>query len=411
MKRWEIVAALLLCVALAGTVACSPFGSGGNEEESTQQLVEVVRGDLTVSVSGSGSVEASNEVNLAFDDGGEVEKIYVEEGDEVSTGQALASLAPLNVDELELAVTQAELALATAEYNLDNAQEIYTKPDIHKARQAVYNAEDYLDYAKDRLEEANIYKDVWANEVYHAELDLARAQQELDRILTGGDAKEVALRKQEVEAARQALEKAQGDLEGETITTLFDGVVANIYVDEGDVIPAPGVSQVTIIHLIDTKTMELDVDLDEIDIPRVVPEQRVIIEIDALPKLQLEGRVISISPLPTVEAGIVIYSTKIGFDVPEGSGLRIGMSATADIILSDQSDVLLVPDRAIEYINGSPVVYVVVDEQLGEIEERPVVIGLSDGFQTEIKSGLSEGEIVAVEERPRPNSGMFGAFH
>jgi len=409
MKRWKIVAALLLCVALAGTVACSPFGSGGGAEDNTQQTAEVIRGDISISINGSGFIETSNEVNLAFDDGGKVEKIYVEENDEVSEGEFLAMLVPLDTEALELAVIQAEVALATAEYNLEKAQEIYTKPDIRRAQQAVYDAEDYLEYAEDRLETANVNKDTWTSEVYQAELNLAEARQELERI-KAGDAKEVELRRLEVEEARQVLEKAQSDLETEIITAPFDGVIASIYVDEGDVIPDPGVSQVTIIYLIDTTTMELNVDIDEIDIPGVERGQRAVIEIDALPELQLEGRVISISPIPTVESGVVLYSTKIGFDVPEGSGIKAGMSATADIILSDQSDVLLIPDRAIEYIDGSPVVYVMVDEQLGEIEERPVVIGVSDGFQTEIKEGLQEGEIVALRTQKSNSSGGFGFF-
>jgi multidrug efflux pump subunit AcrA (membrane-fusion protein) len=71
------------------------------------------------------------------------------------------------------------------------------------------------------------------------------------------------------------------------------------------------------------------------------------------------------------------------------------MSAEADIVIVDRSNVLLVPDRAItKDSEGNPVVMVVVNEQT---EERPVVIGISDGFDTEIVSGLSEGEVVVVE--------------
>ena len=53
------------------------------------------------------------------------------------------------------------------------------------------------------------------------------------------------------------------------------------------------------------------------------------------------------------------------------------------------------PNQAIEYTGDGPVVFVMVDEQ---IEERPVVVGISNGLQTEIKEGLEEGEIVVIEE-------------
>jgi len=167
-------------------------------------------------------------------------------------------------------------------------------------------------------------------------------------------------------------------------------------------------SQVAIVHLIDLATMELGVDLDEIDIPGVALEQRAIISVDALPDVQLEGRVTHISPLPTVEAGVTRYKVKIGFDVPPGSGFRVGMSATADIITSGRSGVLLVPNRAIKQDSqGNPVVGVMVGEQ---IEQRPVVVGISDGFQTEIIDGLEEGEMVVIEIRAEPEPSGGGGF-
>jgi HlyD family secretion protein len=395
MKRWVIMAVLLLCLTLSGASACSSVRGNQNTEtgeEFAGQMVEVVRGDLMVSVSGIGLVDVSNEVNLSFDDGGEVSKIFVKEGDVVSEGELLAVLVPLHRETLELAVSQAELALATAEYNLDNARQIYTKPDIAKAWQAFYDARDYLDYAKDRLETANIYKEVWANEVYHAELDLARAQQELDRILAGGDAKEVVLREQEVATAEQALEEAQDALEEEIITAPFDGIVTSVYVDEGDVVPDPSMSQVTIIHLIDPTIMELSVELDEIDVPGVELGQRAVISVYALPDEQLAGVVTLVSSVPTREAGLVQYKVKIALNVPEDSRLKAGMSATADIVTDERSSVLLVPNRAIRQDSqGNPVVKVMVNDQ---IEERAVVTGISDGSQTEIVSGLNEGDMV-----------------
>ena len=249
MKSWRIITTLLLCLALAGAVACSPLGGGG-EEAAGEQEVEVVRGDLTVTVSGSGNIAVSQEASLAFGTGGKVDKIYVKEGDRVSSGDVLAKL---DAGALELALTQANLALATAEYNLDKTQQIYAKPDIKAARAAVHQAEAYLDYAKHMLEaEANTPEDVqtWENEVYQAEVNLAAAKQKLETMLAGGEAEEVALRRLEVEAARQAAEQAQKELDEATITAPFDGVVGAIYVKEGDVIPAPTMGPKIIIYLI-----------------------------------------------------------------------------------------------------------------------------------------------------------------
>jgi RND family efflux transporter MFP subunit len=419
VKRGKMAVVMLLCLALVATVACSPFRNRGESgQEFTGELVEVVRGDLMISVSGSGSVDVTSEAGLSFDSGGEVSKLYVAEGDAVTVGQALALLIPVDREVLELAVTQAEVALMQARYNLDKAENPYTDDEIEDAEQAVEDAEDRLDLADDMLRYALQHgseQEVlqWQMEVLNAEIQQEMAEDTLDEMLNERDEEQIEILKKQVVAAEQALEEAQSALKTETMVAPFTGVVASVDVEEGDIIPAPGVSQVTIVRLIDTSSMELVVELDEIDVPGVEKGQRVVISVDALPDTLLEGRVVSVSPLPKVEAGVVSYEVKVGFDVPQGSNLRVGMSATVDIVLSDRSNVLLVPDRAIEFDpQGRPVVQVLVTKEpegTTEIEQRSVVIGLSDGFQTEVISGLWEGEMVVIEA-PAESSVPGGAI-
>ena len=410
MRRWRTIGILGLILALAGTTACNPFG--GDEDEVSQQLVEVVRGDLTISVSGNGNMEVATEADLTFGVGDKIALIYVEAGDTVTRGDVLARL---DTDVLELAVTQvqvaltqqqvaitrAQIALRTAEHSLDEARDLYTWPEIKVAEADLDNAEAFLQYVLNRgLSEETLR---------YAQARLTAAEAKLDAMINSYDTEEVAIKKMEValaeeslelarqslEQIQQSLEQARKNLDKATLTAPFDGVIASVDADEGDIILAT----TKIIHLIDPTSMELRIEVDEIDIPVVAPNQRVIIDIDALPALQLEGRVISISPLSTKLAGVVLYEVTIGFAVPGGSGLRAGMSVDADIISNERRDVLLVPSRAIKQDSqGNTVVLVMVGE---ETEERPVVIGISDGFDTEIASGLNAGEIVVVERRAR----------
>ena len=74
MKIWETVTILLMCLALVSLTTCGGFGDSG-QEETGPQLVEVMRGDLTFSVSGNGNIEAANEVRLVFGTNGRIEKI------------------------------------------------------------------------------------------------------------------------------------------------------------------------------------------------------------------------------------------------------------------------------------------------------------------------------------------------
>ncbi|HEY78119.1 MAG TPA: efflux RND transporter periplasmic adaptor subunit [Dehalococcoidia bacterium] len=325
MKRWGIIGTVLLCLALAGSIACElPDG------EVSQQPVEVVRGDLTVTVSGSGYISVTNEKQLAFGSGGKIDKLFVEEGDEVKKGEILATL---DTSALELSLIQAQLARDEAEYNLKQLKDV-------------------LHSSQDRIKLA-----------------------------------EAALK-----AAERAVAEVQKQLDEAVITAPFDGVVAILTVKEGDIVPPPTMAAQAIIHLIDLSSLELSAEVDEIDIPDVEPGQKAIIEVDALPDDLIDGEVVSISELPDIQTGLVVYPVKIKFDVPAGLAVRAGMSATADIIIQERKDVLLVPSRVVRQDEqGNTVVNVVIGK---EIEERAVVTGISNGLQTEIISGLNEGETV-----------------
>jgi len=454
VKVWQVISVLLLFLVLVGSAACNPFG-GGNEEEVSQQRVEVVRGDLMVSISGSGNVEVANEAELTFGVSGKIEKIRVKEGDRVSKSDVLAKLdtgalelaltqaqlgetqaevgitqAQAGLITVEVGVTQAKLSLETAKYNLDRMEDVAeVKDDITDAEYEVKIAEMRLKEANYLGEDGGTATQYWRTELLAAQLKLAEAQADLAELLAEDEyaslvVDEVIIKQLQVESARQALEQAQQareqaqqtlklahqslavaqqsleqtqkQLDEAIITAPFDGIIAGVSADEGDT-----VSTITIIvHLIDLTSVELKVEVDEIDIPGVKPGQKAILEVDALPTLLLEGEVTFVSHLAKEEGGVVLYKAKISFGVPEDSGIKAGMSATADIVIDERSNVLLVPSRAVNQDSrGNSVVKVMVNE---EFEERPVVIGISDGFQTEIVEGLQEGDAVVLETRAKP---------
>lgn len=428
----RIITAILLILILATITACNPAARTGTPEEA---LVEVVRGDLAVTVSGSGNIEVSEDMVLTFGSAGKVDKIFVEEHDKVKKSDILARLetdslelavaqaqiahneAEAAIPKAQLAIIQAELALKTAEYELDKAEDVYKWPELEVAYADVERARYSVDYMQDKL--ADAYDTDPGGDhsalvamLAHAQQNLIVEEAKLNAMLSGADKEEVAIKKLQVEAARQSLdvaqqalelaqqapeltqqslELAQKQLDKAALRAPFDGVVASVYVDEGDTVLAT----TYIIRLIDLTTMELVVGMDEIDIAEVEPGQKAIIEVDALADFPFEGTVSSISVLPNIEGGVILYDVKIEFEVTEDTVLRTGMSATADIVLSERNSVLLVPSRAIkEDSEGNTIVNVVID---GKTEERAVITGISDGLQTEIVDGLREGEIVATK--------------
>ncbi|MFC1981095.1 efflux RND transporter periplasmic adaptor subunit [Chloroflexota bacterium] len=506
MKKKGTIYVILLSLLLIGTAACNPFG-GGEEEGTGLQPVKVTRGDLNITVAGSGIIETSRETNLAFGSGGKVDKITVKEGDTVSKGEVLAKLdtrplelaltqAQVTLTQAKLALTQAQLAQKTAEYdlkntldtedtlelalfnaqidsktakfNLEQTQDLNTWSDIKIAQADLDQAERDLEYALEQLykylppDEEGVYPKieddfpqpegykVWQNRVVYFQARLNTAKDRLEALISNRDVEETAIKRLKleaaeiaeaqaqknlddlaediaigelkVEAARQSVEEAkqsveltqlslddaQRQLDEATITATFDGVVARVEAKEGETIPPPTISSQTIVHVIDPTSLELVVEMDEIDIPEVKLNQEAIVTIDALPDVTIKGQVTSIYPLPTTQGGVVLYNVKISLDITGDLALKVGMSANADIIVKKQSNALLVPSRAIIIDSqGNPVVRIMAD---GQTQERPVVVGLSDDSQTEIVSGLAEGETIMVEARkPKPKSepGLF----
>jgi len=365
MKRRVSIGILLLGLILITATAC-----GSDDKETTSQ--QPTESDANVTVTGDGNIEASSHERLTFGSGGKVDKVCVKEGDKVNKGDVLARLdtsalelaeaqAQVALTQVEVtlasqqvAVTEAEVELKTAEYNLDQAMELYTWPEIKVADADVDDAEAFLEYVLD--------KGLSTTTIVYAQARLDAAQARLDAMITDYDTEEVALEKMKVGLAEQSLElaeqslehaqqnvnlaqkslnQAKKDLEEATIIAPFDGMVANIGVKEGEFLSPAAYIGTTIVELIDTRHMELTARVDELDVVKVKTGQKVMISVDAIPEMKLEGWVTFISPVAR-EPGVVLfededeekeYEVKIDFNISGKSPIRAGMSATAEIII------------------------------------------------------------------------------
>ena len=474
--RKKIIPGLFLtivCLVLLTVTACS----SGAGEVANQQLVKAEPGDITVSVTGSGKIEASREARLTFGSGGKVDKILVKEGNEVKEGDLLARLdtRPLELarsqsqvalTQAELAVTQAQLAQKTAERSLKS-----TRSSVDTLKIALLNAQIGLEQAQNNLNtgitavdyqlaeaelnrarayyeyvQKNPIGDNWVYSLEKAKEKLDTAQAQYDNTLAGYNNQDLAIKKKQVEAARMALVQAQKNLDelGEgialqelqvtsanqsaaqtrqsvelarqslvdaqrqldeaAIAAPFDGLVAAVMVKVGDIVPSPAMVSKTVIQLIDPDLMELVVEIDEIDIPMVRLNKEAVITVDALPDTEFKGMVVAVHPVPKEEGGVVLYNVRLSLDAPENSGIKIGMTASAKIMFEEHNQVLVVPSRAVgKNDQGKAIVKVMVN---GQVQERPVVVGLDDGLRAEIVSGLSEGETVVVETRGKSATGI-----
>lgn len=424
MRTIRIVCLMALSLSALGLASCTSLG---NKPGANQQLVQVARGDLTVKVSGSGNLQAVNSRSLSFVLPGQVAAIFVTEGQKVAKGDRIASLVS---DSLELAVSQAQYAVSQAQVGMINAdvaaksaQQILdaalgrpTYTEVETAQTDVDEAKSYLQYVTSNMAGAPPdQQQMRAGALIYAQSKLAAAEAKLNALVGNFDTEEIALKRLQVTAATQSrdlaaqsvkyaqdsLQYAQGQLSDATIVAPFDGLVARLNVRGGDTV-SPGI---VVAQIVDPSAMQLDVQVDEIDVVDVVAGQRALVDVDALPNLTLEGTVGSIGLVPAPQSGVVVYTARINFKASNVGGLRPGMSASADVVVDERTNVLLVPDRAIgKNAKGDATVTLRVD---GKNVEQVVTTGITDGIQTEIVAGLKEGDTVVVERPASTSPGLF----
>lgn len=370
MKKWLIVVTVICLVSVF-------FTGCGSSENEVQETAEAMRGDLVISVDVSGNLEMPRKVDLSFGTSGMVKAIMVEEGDRVVEGE---NLTKLDAPSLEASVAMAELNLEQTIYPYYSYTHARDVPGIWLA----------LDEAKDDLEEAQELLD--EGKIDEAQLLLEQVEQSLDKAKEKSKSRVWSL-PLSVKMTELQLDQAQAELDKTIITAPFDGIVAAVYIREGQQLSAMTYANPAI-SLIDPSEIKMNGVIDEIDVPRVKLGQEAIVILDALPDKEVKGRITFISPESTTEVGVVFYKTTITLENPDEE-LKDGMSATAEIIIEQHDDVLLIPNRAIQGSWENPFVEVVTDEQ---IEKRQISIGLSDGIYAEVLSGLEEGEEVILPQ-------------
>ena len=422
----------------AGVLACNPFNSG-NQLANVQQI-QVTKGDLTIKVNGSGKIKVDTDANLTFgNNNGKILKLNVKEGDKVKKGEVLAQL---ETDSLELAITQATnavaqavLAEAQAASNLSTAQFALDKTKGYSdIRDKMTDLEWQIKAAETNMQQAQAIHDdggagYWRIFIANTRAALAQKSQDLATLLskaeyTGtvtydimGDkydrltVDDMKTKQLAIETALKSIDQAKANtvqsqkqlsynekqLKDATIIAPNDGVVANLDMKVGDTVVPANMGGKPVIYLVDPASVQINAEIDEIDIANVKVGQKVNISLDAVAGKVFPGTVTYIDLVPVANpqnSGVVVYNTKVNFTSGIPPEVKIGMSATVDIITSEHTGVILVPSRSIRNNNlGKPVVDVLVNQQK---VERAVTPGLTDGINTEITSGLSEGETIVI---------------
>ncbi|MEF3274308.1 MAG: efflux RND transporter periplasmic adaptor subunit [Chloroflexus sp.] len=291
-------------------------------------------------------------------------------------------------------IAQAEAQLRSAQANLDRILSGAEADQLAAARAQLAQAEANLN---------KLLGDQRAGSLAAAQAAVASAQANLQRITAPPTEADLASAEAQVASARASLAQAQLALERATLKAPIAGVVAEVNLEVGEFYNAARPAMV----LADLSSFYVDVTVDEIDVAQIAVGQPVLLVLDALPNLDLRGTVARINPLSTLQSGVTAYTVRIVTADPPAA-IRPGMSASADIVVAEKSEALVVPRRAVRAASGQFFIDLTADPALCNVDiaQRPlqpalravpVQLGLSNDQVIEITSGdLDENSCVYV---------------
>ena len=379
-KKWIFLGLLLLFVLFILKNLLFP-GKATGMLVNTESLSKA---DIQEKLSLSGPVSGTQSQHVTSALHAKVKEILVKEGDKVTEGQLIAKLDTKDVEEaLEAAKTQVDLAKANKEDATKNAKAEYAKV------QTAYNNA-LLDFQrKSSLLESG---DISQSEYEQAESALKDAKASLGSFkVSGGNVQVSESYDLQIKSAEEGLRKAQSAVDSAEIKAPISGTITRVNVEAGQFADnlLDGKPMFTVENL---DQLELSISVSEYSIGKLSLGQKAIITADVLGDEKLEGEVSSISPTGEQKNGNTaerVIPIKIKID-GDKKGLLSGITAKADIVLSEAKNVFVVPLSAvITGEDGSSQMAFVED---GKIHIVPVKTGVESDVSVEV-SPLKEDAV------------------
>ena len=333
-KYMIIVAALVL----AGSYGGYRYYQSTQAATETIKLGKVTRGDLTETVSATGSLTALDTVAISSKITGRIVEVLVKENQHVNAGDVLVRL---DDTALKATLAQMEAKLINAQLTYNRDRDLLNQGAIS---QATYDAA-YADYL----------------------------------------------------VAKSNYEKASSDVNDTIITTPINGYIIGKPTPVGQTISS-GISTPQVIMSVATlDNMEIEALVDESDIGQVKEGQKVKFTVDAYPEETFMGTVRLLSKKATTENNVIYYKVYVTVDDAKGKLLPT-MTARAEFIISEAKDVTMVPLNCI-YTEGKRRYVKVYNEKTKETKDVDVSVGLSNDNNIVVTGAdLQEGEKLLVKK-------------
>lgn len=374
-----------VCMLVLASTSCSSGVDkkvqAVSERPARVAAVRAARVDIGRELELAAEFRPFQEVDIHAKIAGYLKSIHVEVGDRVAQGQLIGVLeVPEFAEELAHAAAsekRSELDVVRAETEVTRAESAY---NIRKL-----SYERLLGVSKSR-----------PNLIAQHEIDTAAAHfREAEAQLATARAAVEATR-QQVQVTTASKARVKTMMSYLRITAPFSGVVTKRYADAGAMIQAGTASQtqaMPVIRLSQIDRLRLVLPVPESIVARVKTGSPVEVRVQSLDRV-FQGKVSRFTG--RLDSGTRTMETEVDLANPGGVILP-GMYGYASLVLDQQSDALVVPVQAVSGHDTTPSVYVVNDGRT--LEQRPVKLGLETPSLVEIKSGISEGDLVVVGNR------------
>ncbi len=425
MKVIKVAISLILIVIVCFTISCT---TNKNTSTTTTQVYTVGRGNISSTLTPTGTLQMPHQNKLSFGIAGTVNQTGVKMGDLVQAGQLIAKLDDATIATLQQAIVQAQINIQTAQQNLETAQTL------------TWNAQGYV---------------------------------------TIPDPLNVSVKQLALDKANADLVTAQNNIKLTTLNAPYAGIIAEVNVNPGDKVTAA----TQVCRIVDPTQLQVTAMVNETDIFNVSIGLPAVVQVSALSSVSLPATVTAISPSATTQGGVVNYSVQLtvtpgaalpstststrgsgglsqnmtgigGFPGQGGTGafpgqggrtsnitssfngtgprqgqpgttpgfqggsnnqslrdsltsrltpntqtatiptLKEGLSVNVTITIQQDTNVILVPSRAVTRQAGNNVVQVLNSDNT--TTPRAVTVGLSDYNNKEITSGLTDGEKIVI---------------
>lgn len=371
---------LLLLVGFLGWRTLS-----GKEEESQVRTAAVERGTIVSSVSASGEVLSVNIMSANTKASGVVKEVFVEDGDQVKAGDKILEIDLDFQGQQKHAQSYASYLSAKSSLEATKQGKLTALKGLEDAKSKLITAQQAAE-GTDGWDPSDPNKQKIDSDRRSAELSFQAAQQEYANY-------DQKIKKSEVDLTSAWLSYQQT---APTITAPTDGTITSLMFTEGMSIGSLDTGSTTSNQKVATIQKEgmpvISVNLSEIDVSRVELGQKATITLDSIADKTFTGEVTGVDRIGAVSSGVVQYPAIIELNSSSPQILP-NMVVTANILIDKKDNVLLVPSSAVQTQDDQSFVSVLKD---GQQQAVLVETGLVSDTQTEIVSGLEEGDLVVT---------------